>query len=279
MRETATDKAVAEAKACRTAMVPPSILAIDLSYHRDPRELQSRAQSIRMAEHFDSNKFDYPVVSYRDGILWVVDGGRRVLTALLCGIKTFPVRIIHGLTRDDEAALFETQNQNQIPVKPLHRYLAKLVDKDELAICVECICKEFGLVMTDKGGDIERPLRAVATVMGIAETVSPYALTWVLTAMDLSHWFDDRTYLMRALSGTYLRAFSSVYVESVRANRKNAWLCNLVNELRKLSPTIVEAYGRITYPLTTLQGCLTVTLKRIAKGDLDAEEILKSIRD
>ena len=188
-----------------------------------------------------------------------------------------------GWTREHEAEVYGEQNKNRILVSPGQQYTANLVAKDRTALLVQLICKQFNLtVCPSSARNVARPLRAVATAMDIVEgrfgeKSGKYTFSWMLSIMENVNWFEDRTFLLGAVSSVFLNAFAAVMVEADKAGKITGYTNNLHRTLVQLSPQLVRAYGRVQYPLMSAQGSTNTILKEIGRGALKATDILKVV--
>ena len=255
---------------------PAILLAIDLGYHRDPRMYAMHEKQKNLTAEFDLERMDAILVSYRDGILWVVDGARCLFAAIEAGVSLdkLPIKMNTGWTREHEAEVYGEQNKNRILVSPGQQYTANLVAKDRTALLVQLICKQFNLtVCPSSARNVARPLRAVATAMDIVEgrfgeKSGKYTFSWMLSIMENVNWFEDRTFLLGAVSSVFLNAFAAVMVEADKAGKITGYTNNLHRTLVQLSPQLVRAYGRVQYPLMSAQGSTNTILKEIGRGAL-----------
>ena len=264
---------------------PAILLAIDLGYHRDPRMYAMHEKQKNLTAEFDLERMDAILVSYRDGILWVVDGAGCLFAAIEAGVSLdkLPIKMNTGWTREHEAEVYGEQNKNRILVSPGQQYTANLVAKDRTALLVQLICKQFNLtVCPSSARNVARPLRAVATAMDIVEgrfgeKSGKYTFSWMLSIMENVNWFEDRTFLLGAVSSVFLNAFAAVMVEADKAGKITGYTNNLHRTLVQLSPQLVRAYGRVQYPLMSAQGSTNTILKEIGRGALKATDILKVV--
>lgn len=264
---------------------PAILLAIDLGYHRDPRMYAMHEKQKNLTAEFDLERMDAILVSYRDGILWVVDGARCLFAAIEAGVSLdkLPIKMNTGWTREHEAEVYGEQNKNRILVSPGQQYTANLVAKDRTALLVQLICKQFNLTACPSSArNVARPLRAVATAMDIVEgrfgeKSGKYTFSWMLSIMENVNWFEDRTFLLGAVSSVFLNAFAAVMVEADKAGKITGYTNNLHRTLVQLSPQLVRAYGRVQYPLMSAQGSTNTILKEIGRGALKATDILKVV--
>lgn len=278
-RKAAVKKAVKAASkdGNATIWVPIYALGLDMGYHRDPRKLQNRPESIRLEEEFALNRCEPLMASYREDTkeLAVMDGGRRLLSCVKKGIEMISVRIFLDMSVEDEAETFADQNLNRIMVSAIDKHQARLVAQGRSACIVEALCRSVGITVTTKSVGVQRPLRAIVTAADIVETFGKESLAWIFGIMDSSRWLDDPACAAASLSARFLRAFANVYAEGELSGTVSEYLFRLVNVLRRVDTETVEAYAKLQNPHMTEIGRLTVTLKDIARGGLTANTIYK----
>lgn len=132
-------------------------LALPKSYQRDPNEGKKRL----LRTNFNMKKLNPLLVSYRDGVLLVLDGGHRLEIAIELGIPFLPVKVLEGLTIEEEATLFATQDDQKVTVKAAQKFKAGLVAKDQIASTIYAICDSYGLTVTNKPSGVDRPMKAI----------------------------------------------------------------------------------------------------------------------
>ena len=260
--------------------IPAILLAIDLGYHSDPRSFYTTAKQKGLTKDFNQEIMDPLLVSYRDGIYWVVDGGRRLLAALDNGITDISANIIQGHTREQEADIYADQNKYRILVTPYQKYAARLVAMRKTEILIQMICDQYGITVCQSAKDVDRPLRAIGTAVEIVSSTygkdsGKYVFCWMLALMKSVEWLNDRTYVMNALTSWFMRSLSQVYAEAEKIGKVPAFTKNLQKSLIKLSPQLIYNYGRVNYPLMTKEGSTMTVLSAIARGALKASDILK----
>lgn len=263
--------------------VPTILLAIDVGYHRDPRMYHSDKLQRYITENFNTNEMDPLKVNFRDNILWVVDGGRRLLAAIDHGETEIQIQLVdEDWSREKEAEVYWNQDEYRIPITPYQQFVAKLVGKNITSKLLVAICEQYGLTVSNKARGIDRPFRAVGTAMKILDSTfgkrsGKYTFSWMLSIMEAVNWFEDRTFLLGAVSGVFLNAFAAVMVEADKADKITGYTNNLQNTLVQLSPHLVRAYARVQYPLMSAQGSTTTILKEIGRGTVKATDILKVV--
>lgn len=264
-------------------MVPTILLAIDVGYHRDPRIYCGNDKQEHITEKYDQNEMEPLKVTFRDNILWVVDGGRRLLAAIERGKTEVEIQLVdENWSREKEAEVYRDQNKYRIQVSAYQQFIASLVAKNPTARLLVAVCEQYGLRVCDKASDFDRPLKAVGTALKIMDGTfgkrsGKYTFSWMLSIMENCNWFNDRTFLREAVSVVFLNAFAAVMVEADKAGKITGYTNKLENTLVQLSPQLVRAYGRVQYPLMSAQGSTTTILKEIGRGTVKATDILKVV--
>ena len=98
-------------------------------YNRDLKNTQRHAKLL--AVNFDESKLGTVEVSLRDGFYHIVDGQNRVLACRLVGHKTVGCKVHHGLTYEQEAALFHDLNKKRFALKAAESLNGLREAKDE----------------------------------------------------------------------------------------------------------------------------------------------------
>jgi len=101
----------------------------------------------RIAERFDMAVFGVPVVSFREGKYWLVDGQTRTAGAKIAGLGDNEVwcEIRNDLTYAEEAALYLLLNdpKQRRPIQALDRYKARLGANDSVAHDIRAIVAKY----------------------------------------------------------------------------------------------------------------------------------------
>lgn len=143
----------------------------------------------RLAEGFDQKAFGVPVVSARPNGTYVwLDGQNRGALAAAAGFgrdSKVTVVVHRGLTRDQEASIFLGLNDGRT-VAPIYKFLARVASKDEIAVAVSSILRNYGWrVWMDTAdgncqcvGALEWAYRLDGTGEFLARTVSVITAAW-----------------------------------------------------------------------------------------------------
>jgi hypothetical protein len=271
--ETALDNCGLISRNGKKVNISVDVLALDLSYQRDPRKEMKKVYNLM--EGWDDEHADDIVVSYRDGILYVMDGGHRLLAAILLGIDTLTVRVLEGKTRETEAAYFESQKDKETTLKPAQTFKAGMVSKDPTVAAIYTICNQFGLTVTSHMKNVARPMRAIVAARTVVDNPAidgTDCLSWMFSVMETAWWLESRSKLTGALTSKMIFAFQDVYIDGMRKGQLDEYTSNLCSVLRSCSPSIVSAYGVLMQPGDEQRAQAMGALKQIAvgKADLDA---------
>ena len=116
--------------------------------HMEPESGYQRATNPAQVEsivrHFDEKKLGTLTVSHRDGKYHVVDGCHRAKALRKLGYTHAPCVVFNGLTFEQEADYFRSQNQDRRLIKPIEFFKAGLVSGDEQCVRINRIVKSNG---------------------------------------------------------------------------------------------------------------------------------------
>ena len=103
--------------------IDPNLLAIDDAYQTEDRQSHYAGLSVDI---WDWDKYLPIQVSFRNGYLFVFEGGHRVKTALQMGCKTIDAILYTGLTQAREIELFVHQCDNRAKLSVSEKFYAQL---------------------------------------------------------------------------------------------------------------------------------------------------------
>lgn len=87
------------------------------------------------------------IIAHRDGEYWVIDGQHRVVAAnKRADITYLPCVIFQTESVEQEARGFLDANTGRKPVSSIDKFKALLAANDEIAIYVDSVFKEFGII-------------------------------------------------------------------------------------------------------------------------------------
>ncbi len=142
------------------------------------------AQVDKIAAHFDEAKLGLPIVSFRDGRYHLLDGAHRVAALRKLGYTHALCIVLSGLTYQDEADYFRTQNQNTRPLTKYNLFKAGLEAGDEMYVEIDRITRLNGFSV----GTSYRSFGNIAAI---------YALTTICTVYGCDT-LDGTLKLLRA---------------------------------------------------------------------------------
>ena len=254
--------------------VPTSVLALDLSYQRDPRE--DTAKVAKLVRNWDNSKFMPLSVAYRNGKLYVDDGGHRNLGAVQRGIEEVPV-VVQKRTQQQSAAYFQEQNVEDSPLQPWDKYRAGLVAKDSTSLTIQRICNHFGLKVTRQRTNVSRPMKAIKAAMDIVKSKSfdgSKALYWMFDIMDKARWTD--LYPIKAMSARFMNSLAPVYQEAMQKGEGAAYAERLEAVFHQYDPDTISAFALLRHPngkKSDARMPVKVALLDIARGSITADDI------
>lgn len=144
------------------------------------------AQVEKIAAHFDEAKLGLPIVSERGGKYHLLDGAHRVAALRKIGYTHAMCNVLAGLTYQDEADYFRTQNKNTRPLTKYNLFKAGLEAGEEMCVRIDAILRAngFAVGMSARGfNNIPAifALTTICTVYGfqtLDETLKLIRTTW-----------------------------------------------------------------------------------------------------
>jgi len=129
------------------------------------RELQHNRVA-RIVARFKPEKLGVILLSDRgDGTYAVLDGQHRVAAVRQMNIERIYAAILEGLTVEEEADIFRTQNENVTPPNAIDQYRAGIVAKDPHYLTIKAILDKHGYAVS--GHSLPYQVRAVGTLTWI----------------------------------------------------------------------------------------------------------------
>ncbi len=146
----------------------------------------SAAQVEKIVANFDEARLGLPIVSARDGRYHLLDGAHRVAALRKIGYSHAMCIVLTGLTYQDEADYFRTQNLNSRPLTKYNLFKAGLESGDELCVQIERITRanDFVVGMSLRSFNNISAIHAlmtICTVYGVQtldETLQLLRATW-----------------------------------------------------------------------------------------------------
>jgi hypothetical protein len=141
--------------------------------YQDGRLNPARAKKI--ANNWDEKKFVPIIVSYRDGIYWIVDGMHRTSAKKIKfgSDALIMCKILTGLTFEQEALLFAHQDDGERTLSSIIKFNALILGKDETALKIKDILEEHNFVIAKSDYKKDYQIVAVGSVQYIYEKTSP----------------------------------------------------------------------------------------------------------
>jgi len=204
-------------------------------------EGSSEKRIAEIAQAWDPAKVGTISVSRRaDGTMFVMDGAHRVGAAKELGIPTLPAIVYNGLTREEEADLFNGLNTFKQP-SAVSRFLARVDAGSQNEGVIKRIVEKYGWRIAAQSTDgviravdaLERIFRDAAGTL--PKDAYPNTLDWVLNVVTTA-WGHDvdavNANLLLGLGQLYGRFGTDVDVKK------------LTHELSQVRPLVVVGQGR-----------------------------------
>ena len=199
----------------RIAIIPIDLLDVDYSYQR-----VRTAHVNKIYDNWDEKRCDFLIVSYRNGVFYIIDGQHRYYAALARGVKNLPCIIKTGMTMEDEAYEFVKWNTSRKPLSPFDTYKANIACGNEkipevkVDMTIKKVCDKYGITIKKAPNSSEpKILRTVTDARAIVckDCSGEERLDWILDLISKSNWVDcPETY-----GSDFLRMFSNYYTNNV----------------------------------------------------------------
>ena len=220
------------------ANVPVSEIRVDSTYQRTLRR-----HVLLMAANWDYDKCDALVVSYRDGVFWVIDGQHRYEAAKRNNVEYLPCQIYEGLTQHQEAVKFVQSNTNIALLSPYDTYRANLLIGDPVDTTVKRICDSFYVkIVEDRGKREASTLGSLDGARRIVKVHGEECLKWVFGILCAAKWNDHPN----GLNSLIVSALKNAYVHNME--NKNSVFNVCVELLSKIDYRHLVAAAVSDYP-------------------------------
>lgn len=141
------------------------------------------AQVDKIAANFDEAKLGLPIVSEREGKYHLLDGAHRTAALRKIGYTHALCLVLTGLSYQDEADYFRTQNQNSRPLTKYNLFKAGLEAGEEMCVRIDAICRANGFVV----GMSANRFHAIAAIYALTTICAVYGYEVLDTTLALIH--------------------------------------------------------------------------------------------
>ena len=104
------------------------------------------------AQNFDYDIFGMPLVSYRDGQYWIVDGQHRVALLKMLGEEEVLCQVLTGLNYEEEADKFVKLNTQRGQLSAPEKFHGRVEKRDKIAMHIVDILNDNGLTYAKTTG-------------------------------------------------------------------------------------------------------------------------------
>lgn len=160
------------------------------------------AKANKMAADFKLEALGYPVLSYRDGMYYVIDGQHRLAAARIFGFGNdqFQCEVYEGLTQEDEAEMFLERNEST-PVLAFDKFKAGVHAQRPEELSIYRVVSGLGLNIARARS--ENTVSAVGALRRVHARIGPIGLSRVLRTLH-------EAYGSRGLDGPVLEGLALV---------------------------------------------------------------------
>ena len=204
----------------------------------------SEARAERIAANFDLEALGYPVVNFRDGHWYIIDGQHRVAALKIMGWGDQQVQCeaYEGLTEEQEAVLFLGRNDKRNP-KPLDKFLVALTagrsDEQDIARTVHAQGLKVG------HGAADGTIGAVTALSSVYHRAGPVVLGRALRIIRDAYASDRVAFRPDVIKGLGLvcERYNGALDDSI-AVEKLSRLPNGVHSLTAKAAHLRHQFGR-----------------------------------
>lgn len=182
--------------------IPTDLIILDPPYQRG-----EMGNAGRIAHEWDNRKSKVVIVSLRNWKFYCVDGANRVRAALMLGQETVNCILYEGLTQEDEAVLFATQDDNKRKVSSGQKFNALLEGNNPIAKDIANICDEFGVKYKNVYVGAVGAISSMNAVARVFKTCGADGLRWVFKVIRDAGWHTAKN----AYSDTIINTLCNVY--------------------------------------------------------------------
>ena len=277
--------------------VDVQLLCIDYTYQR--------SMDKKAIKEFDKSRCDVLLVSYRNGLLYIIDGQHRLDKATSANVRFLLVRLVNGLTGltlEEEAKRFYEQNEGKVPIATMDGHKSALVYGEPVHTTLQRHCDKHGLKVTKGGAKRGFKFNCVEQCCSLLKSFQATGgqeamdafLEWLFGIYENAGWMKNE-WIGIACTAKFINALGIIYrfeYNRVSASaydpttdtpsRLTTYAANLATVLKQLSPENLELYARGWKHEQELLGLkpgderivLRQTLMRIAEGQLSPNMVL-----
>jgi len=208
--------------------IPINLLKI-AAYQKNRLNL---ARAKKISSEYDPIKIGVILVSFREGVYYIMDGQHRVVASKLKGIKDMICEVVTGLSYEEEAKYFAEQKKNTKDLSTVIKFNALVESKEKIALDIKEIIESSGFEISESNG--------AGKVRCIAKIESIYAKFGREIFIEL---FDV---LSKSWSTVSNSIPSSVFggIAIFLKENKNIDKRHLINVLSKIDPLTIDREGK-----------------------------------
>lgn len=262
---------------CLTGIVDVRCIIVDLSYQRT-----ATAPDIgKFVGKYDQEKTMPVLLGYRDGHLYVIDGGHRLFGAIEAGIKLIEAHILLDTTREEEAELFRYQDNARSNIKPQEALRAGCVYGNNPDITLVNVCHDYSLTpysSRDTGLTRMTAIKACIDVLTRPDRDGEATLRWIFSIMRDANWLVSE--VKNATTSNHIYAFEKALIIVENENIDiDAATERLVILASGLSPDDLDVAAKHAYDEFDLRQATKTLLVNVAVGNIDPNTFADAFKD
>lgn len=174
----------------------------------------------QIVNNFNKASIQKPLVSFRDGKYYVIDGQHRIKALMLLGYEEWTCDVITGLSKKEEAIIWDNFNGNSKPATTIERAYAQLLAGDKRALFIDQIVNETGFEIDYKSTGRAGTIIAYKALQNVEKKYGKQMLQKVLRTIR-----DTLGTSREALSGIVIEGLADFYNEKANSEKfKESWL-------------------------------------------------------
>lgn len=244
----------------KLAEVPVDLMRIDKRYQRAISAMISQ-----LIKEWDDKKCLFLLVSYRDGVFYIIDGQHRWEAAKARGISHLPCIIFTGLTWQEEARIFAEQNKNITKLTPFDTFKANVACGDisypeiKTDLELKSICDRHGI--TVQKSTRVKTLKSVTRGRDIINQAGAGGLEWIFALIESIHWENYKETYASKMLDLFKWIYMNYKSNTIAENNK------LFDFMDTITPKELDALARVHYPKQRSAIGLRLLCKNIMLGE------------
>lgn len=257
------------------AMIPVDLLFVD---ERFQREVPLNDEKVRiLVRDWDDNKMDALKVSVHkeENAFSVVDGGHRLLAAIILGLKYIRCEVL-DLSEDlnerlqKEAEIFIKQSEPITPIKPLDRHNGALICKIPENVALQELVEKYNIPLKRKAGHgkvVIGHLAGFDAALKIIKSYGKETFDHILYILCSSRWNMEAM----GLGSDTFRLLKNIFL--LHPDKTEEIISSLISYFSKITPRTFFSAAITAYPNVSLMRAYTMYLEDYLCDQIGMERV------